>query len=84
MCYIDGIIFSPNLSYQYGNDDRERADFDSHLFCFCVLVYGHCKNFKRVSWIIFSKLELGILIPAKESLVSDIGAGYGNIAKLFL
>jgi len=42
----------------------------------------------RDSWIVFHQtflgLELGTLFPARESFVSDIPAGDGNIAKLFL
>jgi len=48
----------------------------------------HCKQNLGDSWILFDKtflgLELGTLFPARESLVSDIPAGDGNIAKLFL
>jgi len=32
----------------------------------------------------FLGLELGTLFPARESLISDIPAGDGNITKLFV
>ena len=42
----------------------------------------------RESWIWFDQtflgLGLGKIFPARESLVSDIPAGNGNIVKLFL
>jgi len=42
----------------------------------------------RYSWIFvdqtFLRLGLGKLFPAKESLVSDIPAGDGNVVSLFL
>jgi len=48
--------------------------------------YTSKKNL-RDSWIFldqtFLGLELGTLFPVRESLVSDIPAGDGNIAKLF-
>jgi len=48
----------------------------------------NCKKNLRDSWIFvdqtFLGLGLGTLFPARESLVSDIPAGDGNIAKLFL
>ena len=46
----------------------------------------HCENILRDSWIFFNKASwdgLGKLIQARESLVSDIPAGDGNIAKPF-
>jgi len=48
----------------------------------------HCKLFLRDSWICFAQtfqgLGLGKLFPARESLVSNILAGDGNTAYLFL
>jgi len=48
----------------------------------------HCKKDLRDFWIFFDQtflgLELGSLFPARESLVGDIPAGDGNIAKLVL
>jgi len=46
-----------------------------------------CNINSRDSWIFFDQtflgLELGTLFLARESLVSDIPAGDGNISKLF-
>jgi len=45
----------------------------------------HCKKNVRDSWICFDQtfLGLGLLFPARESLVSDIPAGDGNTLNLF-
>jgi len=44
---------------------------------------GHCKKIYEIPGFVLTKLGLGKLFPARESLISDIPAGDRNTAKPF-
>jgi hypothetical protein len=59
------------------------------VFCTCTLV--HCKKrsviFPSLAGMSLTKLSLAtnnLIIPDGESFISDIPAGYGKMANLFL